>query len=245
MKYKKILIKISGELLADKINNSILSIEKLNIIASIIKICSEKNINVCIVVGAGNIWRGKQFSHQMKIDQTTSDHVGMLSTIINAVALKNIIETKNKLKCVIMTTNIETRNIAEDYVFSKAINYLNEKKIVIFAGGIGNPYFTTDTTAVIRAIEMNVQAIFMIKNNINGVYNDDPNKNKNAHLIKKITFQEILDKKLNVMDLTAMTLLIVNNKKINIHVLSLSLKSFIKILDNNDNNIDGTLISLN
>ena len=94
MKYKKILIKISGELLADKINNSILSIDKLNLVASIIKECVKKNIRICIVVGAGNIWRGKQFCHQIKIDQTTSDHVGMLSTIINAVALKNIIDIK-------------------------------------------------------------------------------------------------------------------------------------------------------
>lgn len=237
MKYKRILIKISGESLLDQENHHILDFQKLKKISEIIKKIKKDINEIAIVVGGGNIFRGKQ-SDLSCINKTTGDYIGMLSTVINAIALKDVIE-KNGLNCSVMS-NIEVKNVADFYVDLEAKKKLSQGEIVIFSGGTGNPYFTTDTAAVLKAIEMNVDAIFMIKNGVNGVYTDDPKKNKNVKLIKKISYQEIFDKKLKIMDLTALTLLISSNKNINIHVFPLEYDNFCKSIKNQST---GTIIS--
>lgn len=237
MKYKRILIKISGEALLDQKNHYILDFKKLKKVSEIIKKIKKDIKEIAIVIGGGNIFRGKQ-SDLLCIDKTTGDYMGMISTIINAIALKKVIE-KNNLICSIMS-NIEIKSVADFYVYSEAEKRISNGEIVIFAGGTGNPYFTTDTAVVLKAIEIDADAIFMIKNGINGIYTSDPNKNKNAKLIKKISYQEVFDKKLKVMDLTALTLLITSNKDIKIHVFSLEYDNFCKLMKNEN---VGTIVS--
>ena len=237
MKYKRVLIKISGEALLDQKNHYILDFEKIKKISKIIKKIKKDIKEIAIVIGGGNIFRGKQ-SDLSCIDKTTGDYMGMISTIINAIALKNAIE-KNNLICSVMS-NIEIKNVANFYVNSEAKKRLSKGEIIIFAGGTGNPYFTTDTAAVLKAIEIDVDAIFMIKNGVDGIYTNDPNKNKNAKLIKRISYQEVFNRKLTVMDLTALTLLITSNKDIKIYVFPLEYDNFCKLMKNQ--NI-GTVIS--
>lgn len=228
-KYKRILIKLSGEALADDKNHLILSREKLEKIANVVHyIVTKEKVQVSIVVGAGNIWRGK-LAKNMNIDQATGDYMGMIATIINATALSNAIE-KTGLVCRVMSS-LEVKSVAEPYLRLRAIAHLNANKVVIFAGGTGNPYFTTDTAAALRATETGSDAIFMAKNGVDGIYTADPHVNKNAKLIKNISFQDVVNKKLGVMDLTAITTLISNNDKIRIHVFSMDdEKNFYKVL---------------
>lgn len=228
-KYKRILIKLSGEALSDEKNHLILSRKKLENIANVVNyIVTKEKIQVSIVVGAGNIWRGK-LAKDMNIDQATGDYMGMIATIINATALSNAIE-KTGLVCRVMSS-LEVKSVAEPYLRLRAIAHLNANKVVIFAAGTGNPYFTTDTAAALRATETNSDAIFMAKNGVDGVYTADPRIDKNAKLIKRISFQEIVNKKLGAMDLTALTTLMANNDKIRIHVFNMSdEKNFYKVL---------------
>ncbi len=238
MKFKRILIKISGEALADEKNHLILDKKKLNNIANVIKMIHKEGTQVGIVVGAGNIWRGK-LSKTINIDQATGDYMGMIATIINATALSNSIE-KTGLVCRVMSS-VEVKSVAEPYLRLKAIAHLEAGKVVIFAGGTGNPYFTTDTAAALRATEINAEAIFMAKNGVDGVYDSDPRVNKKAKLIKKISFQEVVNRKLGVMDLTAITTLMTNNKNIKICVFSMDKpENFIKALHGKE---IGTLMS--
>ncbi|MCQ2794029.1 MAG: UMP kinase [Bacilli bacterium] len=227
MKYKRILIKLSGEALLDEKDHAILNLAKLEEIARVVKKLHAHKVQVGIVIGAGNIWRGK-LAKNMKIDQATGDYMGMIATIINATALSNTIE-RFGLKCRVMSS-VEVKSVAEPYLRLKAIAHLNAGVIVIFAGGTGNPYFTTDTAAALRATEINADAIFMAKNGVDGVYTADPRKNKHAKLIKKLTFQECVDKKLAVMDLTALTTLIAYNSKIKIHVFGMAEDNFVKVI---------------
>ena len=227
MKYKRILIKISGEALADEKNHLILDKKKLEGIASVVKKLHQAKVQVGIVIGAGNIWRGK-LAKSMNIDPATGDYMGMIATVINATALSNAIE-RLKLKCRVMSS-VEVKSVAEPYLRLRAIAHLNAGKVVIFAGGTGNPYFTTDTAAALRATEIEAEAIFMAKNGVDGVYTADPRKNKNAKLIKKISFQECVNKKLGVMDLTALTTLIASNDKIRIHVFGMKEENFLNIV---------------
>lgn len=228
MKYNRILIKISGEALLDNKQHCIFDFRTLKKVSEIVKKI-KKNIccEIAIVVGGGNIYRGKQSNY---FDQITGDHIGMIATVINAFALKKSFEKEN-LICHVLS-NVEIKNISDFYTSDKAKQYLKNGEIVIFAGGTGNTCFTTDTAAILKAIEINAEAIFMIKNGVDGVYNDDPLKNKNAKLIDKISFQEIIDKKINVMDLTAITLLMSSNKNIKIHVFSFEYENFIKLINN-------------
>ncbi|MCQ2795580.1 MAG: UMP kinase [Bacilli bacterium] len=227
MKYKRILIKISGEALADEKDHLILDKKKLESIAKVVKKLHQAKVQVGIVIGAGNIWRGK-LAKSMNIDPATGDYMGMIATVINATALSNAIE-RFGLKCRVMSS-IEVKSVAEPYLRLRAISHLNAGKIVIFAGGTGNPYFTTDTAAALRATEIEAEAIFMAKNGVDGVYTADPRKNKNAKLIKKISFQDCVNKKLGVMDLTALTTLIASNDKIKIHVFGMEEENFLDIV---------------
>lgn len=225
-KYKRVLLKLSGEALADKENHLILEAHNLDLIASSIKYMHDQDVDVAVVIGAGNIWRGK-LAEQTKIDRSTSDYMGMLGTVINSLALQSALE-KTGIDCRVLSA-IEVKSVAEPYIRRRAIRHLEKKRVVIFAGGTGNPYFTTDTTSTLRAMEIGADAVFMAKNGVDGVYTDDPRINKNATLIDCITYQEILDKNLRVMDLTAVTL--VKDYDIEIRVFNMNkTENFAKVL---------------
>ncbi len=226
-KYKRIILKLSGEALADKSGKMILEAHRLDTIAEAIKLMVHKGVQVGVVIGAGNIWRGK-LAEQIGIDRSTADYMGMLGTIINSMALQSAIE-KLGIECRVMSA-VEVRAVAEPYIRRKAIRHLEKNRVVIFAGGTGNPYFTTDTTASLRAMEMEAQAILMAKNGVDGVYTDDPETNPKAKFISEITYKEMLNLNLKVMDPTAASLLMEKNIEINVFNMN-DLKNFEKILN--------------
>lgn len=227
MKYKRIVIKLSGEALADRTDHQILEAKHLLRIAEAIKKIQHKGIQVSVVIGAGNIWRGKMAS-QIGIDNSTADYMGMLGTIINSLALQSSLENLG-VQCRVLSA-LEVRSVAEPYIRRRAIRHLEKGRVVIFAGGTGNPFFTTDTTASLRAMEIHADAILMAKNGVNGVYTSDPSKDAKATLIKSLTFDDMLNKKLEVMDLTAISL--VKDKDIVIKVFDMNQPdNFLKVLD--------------
>lgn len=226
-KYKRIILKLSGEALADKSGKMILEAHRLDNIAEAIKLMVNKGVQVGVVIGAGNIWRGK-LAEQIGIDRSTADYMGMLGTIINSMALQSAIE-KLGIECRVMSA-VEVRAVAEPYIRRKAIRHLEKNRVVIFAGGTGNPYFTTDTTASLRAMEMEAQAILMAKNGVDGVYSDDPEKNPDAKFIPEITYKEMINQNLKVMDPTAASLLMEKNIEINVFNMN-DLSNFEKILN--------------
>lgn len=200
--YKRILLKLSGEAL--KGEGDIYDSNYLQQVYNIVKKITDMGTEVAIVVGGGNIWRGRLAS-TLGIEQTTGDYMGMLATIMNAMCLQSYFENKGLITRVMSA--IPVNQCCEPYIRRKAVRHLEKKRVVIFAGGIGSPYFTTDTAAALRAKEIGADGIFMGKNGVEGVYDDDPRTNPNAKLIKKITYQEILAQGLKVMDSTAVGLL--------------------------------------
>lgn len=198
-KYKRVILKISGEALAgDKSfgvdTATIISISKY------IKEIRDLGVEVAIVVGGGNIWRGRSGKG---MDRTTADHMGMLATVINALALQDALESFDI--SVRVQTAIEMRQIAEPYIRRKAIRHLEKGRIVIFASGTGNPFFSTDTTAALRAAEIEADVILLAKK-VDGVYDSDPNTNPNAIKFQSLSYIDILNKGLKVMDSTATSL---------------------------------------
>ena len=214
--YKRIVIKFSGEALADTAKGSILDQEKLAKVAKAVRSVVDAGVQVGIVVGAGNIWRGR-LAEKIGIEQATADYMGMLGTIINAMAVQSALEQAG-IDCRVMSS-INVNQVCEPYLRRKALHHLEEGRVVIFAGGTGNPYFTTDTTATLRALEVNAEAILMAKNGVDGVFDDDPRTNKDAKLISHLSYRELIAKKLNVMDLTAAAML--EGKKIEIRVFNM------------------------
>lgn len=202
-KYKRVLLKLSGEALSDRENDAILGANNLNKVSLAIKEMVDLGVQVCIVVGAGNIWRGR-LAESIGIERSTADYMGMLGTIINALALQSALEN-NGMETRVMTS-IEMKQVAEPYIKRKAENHLKKGRVIIFGGGTGNPFFTTDTTAALRANELNCEAILMAKNGVDGVYSADPRKDKNAVFFEKLTYKEMLKKDLEVMDNTALSL---------------------------------------
>lgn len=202
-KYKRVLVKLSGEALSDREHDAILGAYNLNKVSQAIKDMVDLGVQVCIVVGAGNIWRGR-LAESIGIERSTADYMGMLGTIINSLALQSALEN-NGMDTRVMTS-IEMRQIAEPYIKRKAERHLEKGRVIIFGGGTGNPYFTTDTTAALRANELNCDAILMAKNGVDGVYSADPRKNKDAVLFKELTYKEMLNKELEIMDNTAVSL---------------------------------------
>ena len=198
-KYKRVLLKLSGEALAGE-NKSGLSPEVLSDITSQVKDLRDLGVEVAIVVGGGNFWRGK-YGHTM--ERTTSDYMGMLATTINALALQDALEAAGMYTRV--QTAIEMREIAEPYIKRKATKHLEKGRVVIFACGTGNPFFTTDTCAALRAAEIDAEVILVAKT-IDGVYSADPKVDPNAVKYDEISYSDILSKDLRVMDLTATTL---------------------------------------
>ena len=226
-KYKRVLLKLSGEALQETKKKSIFSAEILNNIAEAIKKMTNQGIEVAVVVGAGNIWRGKM-AQTIGIEPATADYMGMLGTIINALALQSSLE-KHNVDCRVLSA-INVNEVAEPYIRRRALRHLEKKRVVIFAGGTGNPFFTTDTAAALRAKETNCDAILMAKNGTDGVLSADPKLDKTATLIEEITYREMLTKNLKVMDSTAVSLL--QESTIEIRVFNINdLSNLKKVLD--------------
>lgn len=198
-KYKRILIKVSGEALAGE-NKHGLDQEMLADISSKIKTVYELGVEIAIVVGGGNFWRGRTGKG---MDRSTADHMGMMATVINALALQDAIEARG-LEVRIQTA-LEIRQIAEPYIRRKAVRHLSKGRIIIFACGTGNPFFSTDTTAALRAAEIDAEIILLAKS-VDGVYDSDPNKNPDAKKFEKLDYMQLLSNGLGVMDSTAASL---------------------------------------
>lgn len=211
--YKRILLKISGEALSGARGNGI-DVETIGKICDEIKIIVDMGVQVSIVVGGGNFWRGK-YGHQM--ERTTSDYMGMLATTLNALALQEMLESKGIETRV--QTAIEMKQVAEPYIRRRAVRHLEKGRVVIFACGTGSPYFTTDSAAALRAVEMDSEVILLAKN-VDGVYNKDPKKYDDAVKYEEVSYMQSINEKLGVMDTTAITLCMEN--KIPILVFALN-----------------------
>jgi uridylate kinase len=209
MKYNRVLLKLSGEALAGDHGNGI-SGEILERISSEVADLHKLGCEIAIVVGGGNIHRGVAGA-TTGMDRATSDYMGMMATVINSLALQDSLERKNVYTRVLSA--IAMQEVAEPYIRRRAIRHLEKKRVVIFAAGTGNPYFTTDTTAALRANEIHADLI-MKATKVDGIYNVDPMKNKDAKKFDKLTYIEVLNKEIKVMDSTAITLCMDNNMEI-------------------------------
>lgn len=206
-RYQRIVLKLSGEALSGEQGNGI-EPSVIQSIAKQVKDVAELGVEIAIVVGGGNLWRGK-IGSEMGMDRASADYMGMLATVMNSLALQDSLESIGIPTRV--QTSIEMRQVAEPYIRRKAIRHLEKKRVVIFAAGTGNPYFSTDTTAALRAAEIEADVILMAKNNVDGVYSDDPKINKQAQKYEQLSYLEVLNKGLGVMDSTASSLCMDNN----------------------------------
>jgi uridylate kinase len=197
--FNRIILKLSGEALSGPQGFGI-NFETINQIAQQIKEVVELGVEVAVVVGGGNIWRGRTGKG---MDRTTADHMGMLATVINALALQDALE--NREVATRVQTAIEMRQIAEPYIRRRAVRHLEKKRVVIFAAGTGNPFFSTDTTAALRAAEIDAEVILLAKK-VDGVYDSDPEENPEAQKFVKLSYFDVLRLGLKVMDSTATSL---------------------------------------
>ena len=234
MKYNRILLKLSGEALVGDKSGGI-DPEILIKYSNEIKKIYDKGVEIAIVIGGGNIYRG--FNNEYKIDRVQGDYMGMLATLINGLALQNTLENigiPTRLQ-----SAINVNKVAEPYIKRKALRHLDKKRIVIFSAGTGNPYFTTDSAAVLRAIEIEADVILK-GTRVDGIYNEDPIKNSEAFKFEKITFKEAISKGLKIMDTTAFTLS--HENKLPIIVFDINQEdNLLKVL--NGENV-GTLVNL-
>ncbi|MCA0969109.1 UMP kinase [Halobacillus litoralis] len=206
-RYRRIVLKLSGEALSGKAGFGL----EPSIIQSVsrqVKEVAELGVEIAVVVGGGNIWRGKVGS-EMGMDRANADYMGMLATVMNSLALQDSLENQGIPTRV--QTSIEMRQVAEPYIRRKAIRHLEKKRVVIFAAGTGNPYFSTDTTAALRAAEVEADVILMAKNNVDGVYTDDPKINEDAKKYDELSYMDVLNEGLGVMDSTASSLCMDND----------------------------------
>ncbi len=210
IKYKRVLLKLSGEAFRGETDYGI-DTPTLTRIARQIKQVMEMGGTIAIVVGGGNIWRGAK-AEQDGMDRVTADYAGMLATVINALALQDVLEREGVTTRTQSAINIQA--VAEPYIRRRAIRHLEKGRAVIFAGGTGNPYMTTDTAAALRAIEIEADILLMTKNKVDGVYSADPLKNSNAKKFDRLTHLEVLDMRLEVMDTTALSLCLENKLSI-------------------------------
>ena len=217
-KYKRVILKISGEALSGPKDN--IDFDIVGTVARQVVEISDMGVEVCIIVGGGNIWRGRQGKN---MDRVTADHMGMLATVINSLAIQDALEAMGKQ--VRLQTAIEMIKIAEPFIRRKAVRHLEKGRIVIFACGTGNPYFTTDTATALRAAEMEADLILLAKN-VDGVYDCDPKQNPQAKKFDEISYLEVISRGLQAMDTTAVTLCMENN--IPILAFGLSEKDSIK-----------------
>ena len=209
-KYKRVVLKLSGESMAgeEKFGINPAVVEEL---AKQVKLVQEQGIEVTVVVGGGNIWRGLAGSAK-GMERAAADYMGMLATVMNAVALQDALEKLGVDTRV--QSAIEMREVAEPYIRRKAVRHLEKNRVVIVAAGTGNPYFSTDTTAALRAAEINADVILMAKKGVDGVYDDDPKKNQNAKKFETLEYIEVLQRGLQVMDSTAISLCMDNKIQI-------------------------------
>ena len=205
--YRRALLKLSGESLVGKAKFGI-DPEATSYIASQIKAADELGVQIAAVIGGGNIWRGAQAAEQ-GMDRATADYAGMLATVINSLALQDALE-KHQIMTRIQVA-IQMQSIAEPYIRRRAIRHLEKGRVVLFAAGTGNPYMTTDTAAALRAIEIGAEVLLMAKNNVDGVYDSDPNKHSNAKRFERLGYMEALNRRLDVMDNTALSLCMDND----------------------------------
>lgn len=206
-RFKRVLLKLSGEAFGGKKGSGI-DPDFLRYISNEIKKVYDEGVQLAIVVGGGNIFRGIQ-GQDIGIDRATGDYMGMLATLINALALQNALENIAKIPTRVLSA-LEIRAVAEPYIRRRAIRHLEKGRVVIFGAGTGNPFFSTDTAAALRAAEIKADVIIKATK-VDGIYTDDPNKNPKAEKIEEITFKEALDRNLKVMDATAFTLARENN----------------------------------
>ena len=236
LKYKRVLLKLSGEALmgSDKFG---VNPETISKIVGEIKLMVDSGVELAIVIGGGNIFRGVALGSK-GMDRATADYMGMLATVMNAIALQDAMKHIGIISRVQSAIKIE--QIVEPYIRGKAIRYIEDNKVVIFAAGTGNPFFTTDTAAALRAIELNAEVVIKATK-VEGIFSDDPEKVRDAELFKKITFDEVISKKLKVMDSTAFTLC--RDQGMPIAVLSLFKKN--ALLNFIHGEEEGTLVTLN
>lgn len=201
LKYDRVLLKISGELFGDDNGHGINFEAYEKIAKDIINIREKTKVELALVVGGGNIFRGRYKAEH--VDEATADYMGMMATIINGMGLQEALERLGAPTR--MMTAIEIKAVAEPYIRRKAMKHLSRGRIVIFTAGTGNPFFTTDSGAALRAAELNCDVILKATN-VDGIYSSDPNKNPDAKLLTKITYQEAIEKNLEVMDATAFAL---------------------------------------
>lgn len=212
--YKRVLIKLSGEALGE--NGKGFCAETIEKVASEVVDLAVSGLEVALVIGGGNIWRGREGA-MVQMDRATADYMGMLATVLNALAVQDAIERLGvgrapdggDVQCRVQTA-IEMRQIAEPYIRRRAVRHLEKGRVVILAAGTGNPYFTTDTTAALRACELNVDCL-MKATKVDGVYDSDPTKNPDAKRFDRISYMDVLSKGLNVMDSTATSLCMDNH----------------------------------
>ena len=208
-KFRRVLLKLSGESLLGREPHGIDS-ESLRHTSAEIRKAYEGGVQLAVVIGAGNLWRGAQ-DRGTAIGRVTADYMGMLATIINALALQDSLEDMGVPTRV--QTAIEISKLAEPYIRRRAIRHLEKNRVVIFAGGTGNPYFTTDTAAALKAVEIEADAVLKATK-VDGVYTDDPKRNKQAKMLSEVTFMEAIRRRLRVMDTTALTLCMENRMPI-------------------------------
>lgn len=206
IKYKRVLLKISGEALASKSGFGI-DVDEAESIASRIKEVYDMGVEVAVVIGAGNLWRGKQ-GLERGMDRATADYMGMLATVMNAMALMDALERGGVITRVLSA--VEMRAVAEPYIRRRAIRHLEKGRVVIFSAGTGNPYFSTDTAAALRATEIGANVVIKATK-VDGVYDSDPKKNSSATMFKTMTHLDFLSRRLTVMDSTAVTLCMEND----------------------------------
>jgi len=206
-KYKRVVLKLSGEALAGE-NGFGINPSVIKNVAGQVKELAELGVEVAVVVGGGNIWRGK-IGEEMGMDRATADYMGMLATVMNSLALQDSLEQEGIETRV--QTSIEMRQVAEPYIRRRAIRHLEKTRVVIFAAGTGNPYFSTDTTAALRAAEIEAEVILMAKNNVDGVYSADPRMDPNAVKYDELSYLDVIKEGLAVMDSTASSLCMDNS----------------------------------
>lgn len=224
--YKRVLLKLSGEALKDTNAMQILDVDCVGKMAEMMKELHDKGVQIAVVIGAGNIWRGN-LADGIGIERAPADYMGMLGTIMNAVCMSSALKRLG-VDSVVFSALPEISAINVTYTPEAAVKAMEEGKVVFLSGGTGKPFFTTDTAATLRAIETKCEVIFMGKNGVQGVYDKDPTKYDDAKFIPNITYNEILKKKLQIMDLSAVEL--IKDKDVEIRIFSMSdPQNFIKV----------------
>ena len=210
--FKRILLKLSGESLMGDLDYGT-DPERVRAVAQAIKVVHERGVEIAIVVGGGNIFRGMKAAAS-GMDRATGDYMGMLATVLNALPLQDALEQMGVV--VRLQSALTIAEVAEPYIRRRAMRHLEKGRVVIFAAGTGNPFFTTDTAAALRAVEVHAEAILMAKNGVEGVFDDDPRENPDAKLLTEITHMDALRRGLKVMDATALTLCMENGLPIHV-----------------------------